>query len=230
MTVSGGNLPDLDNNLLSLEMSELGAKAAEIQSFNPQYLSPPLPDIFCGAFGAQLGPEIPEEIDMLACLEEPDFLHPCRLHEEGVGQKEAVVVGEVLDMLDKLELCEETLLSFGGLDPPVDHFCVLEADNSCSSASDLSLEHKPALYDQESPLDLSDTICGLHKDTKVWALEETSINFSPHSLLSPSSCEGTLNQSPGLDGVSVMSQSTTRGSSMPVRSLVAWVTSTEEES
>lgn len=237
MTVSGGNLPDLENNFPFPEISELGAPAAEIQPFSPQFVSPPLPDIFCGAIGAQLQPDIPK---LLPCIKETDFLHPCSLHEEDLGEKGTVMVGEMLDMFDRLDLCGGTLLSFGELDPPVDNFCVLDADsgeftgtfgNSCSSVTtNISLEHNPPLFDQGSPLGLSDTICELHKDPKLWALEEMPMAFHPHSPLSPSPCEGTTTQSPGLDGESVMSQPTSRGSSMPVRSLVAWVTSTDQES
>ncbi|XP_048102015.1 ankyrin repeat and fibronectin type-III domain-containing protein 1-like isoform X1 [Alosa alosa] len=242
ITVSGGTMPDLENIPPSAEEYALGAPAAEIQSFGTQYLSPPQPDIFYGAIGAQFLSDIQEEPGTLSCIKEPDFLHPCSLHEECVGEKEAVMVGEMLGMLDKLDLCGETFFSFEGLDPPIDpvgHFCVLGAEcrdctasllESCSPATDINLEHYQPLLDQGSSLGFTDKICGLHEHPELCALEGPSMGFLPHSLLPSSPCGGTVNPSPGLDGESPIAYPTSRGSSMPVRSLVAWVTSADQKS
>ncbi|XP_062387951.1 ankyrin repeat and fibronectin type-III domain-containing protein 1-like [Sardina pilchardus] len=242
ITVSGGNLPDLENIPPSPDVYALGALAAEIQPFDTQYLSPPQPDLFYGAIGAQLLSGIPEEPGLLPSLKEPDFLHPCSLHEECVEEKEAVMVGEMLGMLDKLDLCGETLLSLEGLHPsvePVGHFCVPVAEcgecaasllKSCSPATDIDLDHNPPSLDQGSSSGFTDKICGLHKRSELCALEGPSMGFLPHSLLPSSPCGCTVNPNPGLDGESAISDPTSRGSSMPIRSLVAWVTSADQES
>ena len=255
ITMSGEILSDLENVLPSPEAYELGVPTEEVQSFpeylslpqpeylgmpQTEYLGMPQPDIFCGVISAPLLPPIPEETHTVPCLQEPDLLHPCSLHEEGVGGKEAVVAGDMLHMLDKLDLCGETLLGFGGLDPPVgpDDFCVLGAEctasllSSCGpAAADISLEHNQPLFDQATPLGFSDELCEFHEGTKLWAIEGPSMGFLPPSLSPSSSCCGqTVNQSPGLSGESIITEASSRGNIMPVRSVVAWVTPADQQS